>query len=140
MPTVAHGRVSPSPSASSHARAVLGALGTLSASAITLVIVFDVVEWTDAQTTLVYAEAGAVVALITALVAHWAKDTPKEPVAIAGALTATVATTLALLSAFEFWSLTEQQISALVGVVSAAVGVLSAMVARHHTTEAPAPD
>lgn len=115
-------------------RAVLGALGTLGVAAITVLTVFQVVEWSAAQTALVIAEAGALTGLATALVAHLKPGTSKEQVAIAATFTATVSATLALGAGFQWWHLTEQETSAVVGVITAALGVGGAAFARRHVT------
>jgi nitrate/nitrite transporter NarK len=101
---------------------------------LTIVTVFKAVNWSAAQTALAIAEAAAVAGLITALVAHLAPGTSKEPVALAATLTATVSATLALGSGFGWWSFTEQQTSAVAGVVTAVLGVGGALFARHHVT------
>jgi hypothetical protein len=111
-------------------RAVLGALSALAVAVITLVTVFEVVDWTAAQTALVTAEVAAVTGLVTALVAHFKPNTPKEHVALAATLTATVTATLALGSGFAWWTLTQQEISAVAGVVTALLGVGGALIAR----------
>jgi hypothetical protein len=117
----------PSPSQ----KTVLGGLGTLAIAILTIVTVFKAVDWSAAQTALVTAELAAVAGLITALVAHLTPGRSKEPVAIAATLTATVSATLALGSGFGWWSLTEQQTSALAGVITAVLGVGGALFARN---------
>ena len=119
-------RPSPNP------RAVLGAIATLALSVITLITVFEVVDWSAAQTALVTAEVAAVSGFVTALVAHLAPGTAKEHVALAATFTAAVSATLALGSGFAWWHLTEQEISAAAGVVTAVLGVGGAVVARQH--------
>lgn len=117
--------------------AIIGALGTLGVAGITLVTVFKVVDWSAAQTALVTAEAAAVTGLLTAIVAHLWPGTSKEPVALAATFTATVSATLALGAGFAWWSLTEQQTSALVAVVTAVLGVGGALFARQHVVAKP---
>ena len=119
---------------SSHQKTIVGGLGTLAVAVLTIATVFNAVNWSAAQTALVTAEAAAVAGLITALVAHLAPGTSKEPVALAATLTATVSATLALGSGFGWWSFTEQQISAVAGVVTGVLGVGGALFARHHVT------
>jgi hypothetical protein len=121
-------------------KAVLAAAGTLALAIITLLTVFTVVEWSAAQTALVTAEVGSLVALGTALVAHFKPSTSKEQVAIAATLTATVAATVALGSSFGWWHLTETQSSALGGVITAVLGVGGAMFARQHVQADLTPD
>jgi hypothetical protein len=101
---------------------------------ITLLTVFEAVDWSAAQTALVIAEAGAVTGLLTALVAHLTPTTSKEHVALAATFTATVSATLALGSGFDWWTLTEQQTAAVGGVVTAIIGVGGAVFARQHVT------
>ena len=115
-------------------RAVLGALGALAVAVITLMTVFTLVDWTAAQTALVTAEVAAVIGLATALVAHLTPATAREHVALAATCTATASATLALGSGFGWWSLTEQETSALAGVVTAVLGVGGAVIARQHVT------
>jgi hypothetical protein len=117
-------------------KAVLGALGTLALAVITIITVFKVVHWSAAQTALVTAETAAVGGLFTAVVAHLMPDTSKEPVAIAATFTAAVSATLALGAGFGWWSLTEQQTSAVAGVVTAILGVGGALIARQHVRAA----
>jgi hypothetical protein len=128
--------VLPSPSP----RAVLAALGTLAVAAITLLTVFKLVDWSAAQTALVVAEVGAVTGLVTALVAHLTPATSKEHVALAATFTATVAASLALGSGFGWWDLTEQETSAVGGVITAVLGVGGAVVARHRVTAEISPE
>jgi hypothetical protein len=120
-------------------RAVLGALATLAVAVITLLTVFKVVDWSAAQTALVIAEVAAATGLVTALVAHLTPDTAKEHVALAATFTATVSATLALGSAFAWWKLTEQEISAVAGVVTAVLGVGGAVIARQHVIAETSP-
>lgn len=130
---ILEGMSSSSPAAtlpSPNPRAVIGALGTLTVALITIITVFKAVRWSAAQTALVTAEAAAVVGLLTALAAHLMPGTSEEPVAVAATFTATVSATLALGSGFGWWSLTEEQMSAVVGVVTAVLGVGGAALAR----------
>jgi hypothetical protein len=115
-------------------RAVLGAVSALAVAVITLVTVFEIVDWTAAQTALVTAEVATVTGFGTAIVAHLRPATAKEHVAIAATFTAAVSATLALGSGFGWWNFTEQEISALAGVVTAVLGVGGAAVARQHVT------
>jgi nitrate/nitrite transporter NarK len=92
------------------------------------------VDWSAAQTALATAEAGAVAGLVAALVAHFKPGTAKEPVALAATFTATVSATLALGSAFAWWSLTEQEMSAVAAVVTGILGVGGAVFARQRVT------
>jgi hypothetical protein len=120
--------------ASPDPKTAAGSLGTLVVASLTVVTVFKVVDWSAAQTALVTAEAGAVTGLIIALVAHLTPGRPKEPVALAATLTAAVSATLALGAGFGWWSLSEEQTSALVSVVTAVLGVGGALIARRHVT------
>jgi hypothetical protein len=120
-------------------RAVLGALATVAVAVTTLLTVFKVVDWSAAQTALVIAEAGALAGLITAVVAHLTPAAPKEHVALAATFTATVAATLALGSGFAWWNFTEQETSAVVGVVTAVLGVGGAVLARQRVTAETTP-
>lgn len=117
-------------------KALISAIAALAVSVITIVTVFKVVHWSSAQTALVTAEAGAVAALITAVVAHVRPGTAKEPVAIAATATAVVTATLALGSGFDWWTLTEAQTSAVAGFVTATLGVGGALLARQHVIAA----
>jgi hypothetical protein len=120
-------------------KTVIGALGTLAVSLITIVTVFQVVHWSAAQTALVTAEAAAVAGLITALVAHLRPGTSKEHVALAATCTATASATLALGSGFGWWSLTEHQTSAVAAVVTAVLGVGGALLACQHVKAETSP-
>lgn len=133
--STSHAAPLPSP----NPRAVLGALSALAVAAITLVTVFELVDWSAAQTALVTAEVATVSGLVTALVAHLKPGTSKENVALAATFTATVTATLALGSGFAWWNLTEQEISALAGVVTAVLGVGGAVIARQYVTAKKSP-
>src|ERR1700729_880376 len=100
-------------------KGVLAALGGLTVALISLLTAFGAVSWSSAQTGLATAEAAAVIAFLTACAAHFWPSTPKEPVAVGGTFTALVAATLALLSGFNAWTLSQTEISALLGVVTA---------------------
>jgi hypothetical protein len=115
---------------SGNAKAVLTALGVVAGAVIIVLTSFDLVDWSGAQTTLVSAEAAAMIALLTAIVSHLWPGTPKEPVALAATLTAAVSATLALGTGFAWWDWTPEQISAVVSLVTAVIGVGSATVAR----------
>jgi hypothetical protein len=130
MSTYSQAATLPSP----NQKTVVGGLGTLAVALITIVTVFKLVDWSAAQTALVTAEGAAVAGLTTALVAHLLPGRSKEPVALAAAFTATVSATLALGSGFGWWSFSEQQTSAVAGVVTAVLGVGGAVLARHHVT------
>ncbi|MDA0161294.1 hypothetical protein OM076_13535 [Solirubrobacter ginsenosidimutans] len=121
-------------------KTVVGTLGTLSLGVITLLTVFAVVDWSAAQTALLTAELAAITGFAAALVAHLKPGTAQEHVALAATFTATVSTTLALGTAFDWWTLTGQEVSALVGVVTALTSVGSAMIARQHVRELITPN
>lgn len=114
----------------SHAKPVIGAIAALAASIISLLTTLDAVHWTTTQTSLVSAESAAVIALVTAVIAHFWPGTAQEPVAVAASFTAFVLATLTLGTGFSWWSLSKEQISALVAVLSAAIGLGSALIAR----------
>jgi hypothetical protein len=85
--------------------------------------VFKVVDWSAAQTAFVTAKAAATAGLLAALVAHLMPGTSRQPVAFVATFTAKVSATLALGFGFGSWFLTEQQTSAVAGVVTAVLGV-----------------
>ena len=111
-------------------KVVVGGFGALSVATMTLLTAFTVVEWTAAQTALVTAEVAAVGALITAALAHIKKGTAPEHVALAATFTASVSATLALGSGFTWWSLSEAQTGALLGVVTAIIAISTGLFAR----------
>jgi hypothetical protein len=111
-------------------KGVLVALGGLAVALISLLTAFGAVSWSPAQTGLATVEVATVIAFLTACAAHFWPSTPKEPVAVGGTLTALVAATLALLSGFNAWTLSQTEISALVGVVTALLAVATALIAR----------
>jgi hypothetical protein len=114
----------------SHAKSVIGAVAALAASIISLLTTFNAVHWTPTQTSLVSAETAAVVALFVALIAHFWPGTAQEPVAVAASFTAFVLATLTLGTGFLWWSLSKEQIAALVAVLSTAIGLGAALIAR----------
>jgi hypothetical protein len=115
-------------------KGVLVALGGVAVAVITLLVTFRAVNWSPAQTGLATAEAAAVVAFVSACVAHFWPGTQKEPVAVGGTFTALVAATLALMSGFNVWTLTQDEIGALMGFVTALLAVVAALVARGQVT------
>jgi hypothetical protein len=116
------------------AKAMFASLGTLAVAAITLLTTFDVVDWSDSQTALVTAEAGATIGFLSAVYAHFRRATPKEPVALAATFTALVSATGALGTGFDWWDLTADEVSALVGAITATIGVGTAILARNNVT------
>ena len=95
-----------------------------------LITSFNAVHWTSAQTTLVATEVAAFWALASAITAHLWPQTKKQPVAVAGTVTAFVSATLSLGIGFAWWQLTLSQNASLIGLVTAIVAVFSALVAR----------
>jgi hypothetical protein len=122
---------------SDRVKGALIALGSVSVAVITLLVTFGAVNWSSTQTGLVTAEAAAAVGFLTACVAHFLPGTKKEPVAIGGTFTALVAATLALMSGFDVWKLTQDEISALVGLVIALIAVGTALFARSQVRAEP---
>ena len=117
----------------------LGAPGGLAAAVIVLLTAFNLVTWSDFQTSLVTAEAVAVIGLFGALVGHFWRDSAQEPVALAATFTATVAATLALCNGFGWLTWTQDQITAVLGVFTAFLGVGSALFARSLVTAESTP-
>jgi hypothetical protein len=91
---------------------------------------FNTVHWTSAQTTLVATEVAAFWALASAVTAHLWPQTKKQPVAVAGTVTALVSATLALGIGFAWWQLAQSQNASLISLVTAIVAVVSALAAR----------
>ncbi len=114
--------------------ALLAALTGLTGAVAGIVTSFEVVHWTPAQTTLVGTEIAAFWAFAGAVVAHLWPDTKKQPVAVAGTVTALVSTTLALGIGFTWWRLTEAQNASLISIVTAIAAVASALAARTAVT------
>jgi hypothetical protein len=119
--------------------AVVAAIGTLAAATISLITSLGAVNWSAAQISLVTAEVGALIAFVTAILAHYWPDTQKQPVAVAGTFTALVTATLTLGTGFALWNFTQTQTSALVSVVSAVIGVGSALIVRNMVTAKKTP-
>jgi hypothetical protein len=113
---------------------LLGTLGGLAAVVPTFLAAFDIVDWSEEQTLLVIAEAGAVIGLLSALVAHFWPDTKEEPVAIAAAVTAFATATVALGSGFGWWDWTEEQVAAALSLITTIVGAIGALFARSRVT------
>lgn len=110
--------------------AVLTGLAVLTAAVIGLMTSFNAVYWTSAQTTLVAAEVAAFWALASAVTAHLWRQAKKQPVAVAGTVTAFVSATLSLGVGFAWWHLTQSQNASLISLVTAIVAVVSALAAR----------
>ena len=114
--------------------ALLAALTGLTGAVAGIVTSFEVVHWTPAQTTLVGTEIAAFWAFAGAAAAHLSRHTKKQPVAVAGTVTALVSATLALGIGFTWWRLTEAQNASLISIVTAIVAVVSALAARASVT------
>jgi hypothetical protein len=110
--------------------AVLAGLTALTGAVIGLLTSFNAVYWTSAQTTLVATEVAAFWALAAAVTAHCWPQTKKQPVAVAGTVTAFVSTTLSLGIGFAWWQLTQPQNASLISLVTTIVAVVSALAAR----------
>jgi len=110
--------------------ALLAGLTALTGAVIGLMTSFNAVHWTSAQTTLVATEVAAFWALASAATAHLWPQTKKQPVAVAGTVTAFVSATLALSIGFAWWQLTQSQNASLISLVTAIVAVVSALAAR----------
>ena len=110
--------------------ALLAGLTALTGAVIGLMTSFNAVHWTSAQTTLVATEVAAFWALASAVTAHLWPQTKKEPVAVAGTVTAFVSATLALGIGFAWWQLTQSQNASLISLVTAIIAVVSALAAR----------
>jgi hypothetical protein len=110
--------------------ALLAGLTVLTGAVIGLMTSFNGVHWTSAQTTLVATEVAAFWALASAVTAHLWPQTKKQPVAVAGTVTAFVSATLALGIGFAWWQLTQSQNASLISLVTAIVAVVSALAAR----------
>ena len=117
--------------------ALLAGLTALTGAVIGLMTSFNAVHWTSAQTTLVATEVAAFWALTSAVTAHLWPPTKKQPVAVAGTITAFVAATLSLAIGFAWWQLTQSQNASLISLVTAIVAVIAALAAR--STVQPAP-
>ncbi len=111
--------------------AVLAGLTALTGAVIGLTTSFNAVHWTSAQTTLVATEVAAFWALASAVAAHLWPQTKKQPVAVAGTVTAFVSATLSLGIGFAWWQLTQSQNASLISLVTAIVAVVSALAARN---------
>jgi hypothetical protein len=110
--------------------ALLTGLTALTGAVIGLMTSFNSVHWTSAQTTLVATEVAAFWALAGAVAAHLWPQTKKQPVAVAGTVTAFVPATLSLGIGFAWWQLTQSQNASLISLVTAIVAVASALAAR----------
>lgn len=116
------------------AKAIFVALGTLATAVIVFLTTFGIVDWSAAQTALVTAEAAAIIGFFGALVAHRRSGTQQEWVALGATLTVAVTATLALGTGFDWWDLTEKEISAVASLITAIVGIGAAMFARRKVT------
>ena len=119
--------------------ALLTGLTALTGAVIGLMTSFNAVHWTSAQTTLAAAEVAAFWALAAAVTAHLWPQTKKQPVAVAGTVTAFVSATLSVGIGFAWWQLTQSQNASLVSLVTAIVAVASALAARSTVTAGTTP-
>jgi hypothetical protein len=90
--------------------------------------------WSDGEWIAVGATAGALVGLVTAVIAHLRPATTKEPVAVGASVTALATATAALGVAFGWWSTDPNIQGAVVGLVTALFGLLSAIFVRSSVT------
>jgi hypothetical protein len=109
---------------------IAAGLTALTGAVIGLMTSFNAVHWTSAQTTLVATEVAAFWALVSAVTAHLWPQTKKQPVAVAGTVTAFISGTLALGIGFAWWQLTQSQNASLISLVTTIVAVASALAAR----------
>ena len=119
--------------------AVLTGLTALTGAVIGLMTSFNAVHWTSAQTTLVATEVAAFWALAGAVTAHLWPRTKQQPVAVAGTVTAFVASTLSLGIGFAWWQLTQSQNASLISLVTAIVAAATALAARNDVTVGTTP-
>ena len=120
--------------------ALLAGLAVLTGAVIGLMTSFNAVHWTSAQATLVAAEVAAFWALASAVTAYLWPQTKKQPVAVAGTVTAFVSATLSLGIGFAWWQLTQPQNASLISLVTAIAAVVSALAARRKVTADTTPD
>lgn len=114
--------------------ALLAALTGLTGGVAGMVTSFEMVHWTPAQTTLAATEIAAFWTFAGALAAHLWPQTKKQPIALAGTVTALISTTLSLGIGFTWWQLTAAQNASLISLVTAMVAVVSALAARTSVT------
>jgi hypothetical protein len=119
--------------------AFLTGLTALTGAVIGLMTSFNAVHWTSAQTTLVATEVAAFWALAGAVTAHLWPRTKQQPVAVAGTVTAFVASTLSLGIGFAWWQLTQSQNASLISLVTAIVASAAALAARNEVTVGTTP-
>jgi hypothetical protein len=118
---------------------LLAPLAGLVTAVIAVLTVFQTVNWTPAQSTLVTTEAGAALGFAWAVLAHLWPGTRRQPVALAATFTALASATVALGAGFEWWHWTAEQMAAINGLVTAFVGVGTALLAHNlvHADTAP---
>jgi hypothetical protein len=121
------------------ARNISAAWLVLANAVLTMLVGTGVVDWTEAQVALVYAEVNTVSALLLALYLHFYPDTKREPVAVAASVTAVAVSTTALLSGFQVWELNDAQNALVVSVVSALVALVATAFARQQVVAETAP-
>src|SRR5690242_10204592 len=80
---------------------MLAPLAALATAVIAVLTVFQTVDWTPAQSTLVTTEAGAGLGFLWAVLAHLWPGTQRQPVALAATFTALTSATIALGAGFE---------------------------------------
>lgn len=108
-------------------------------AALALAVSLGAVSWSAAQVALVYAEANTATALALALYVHFTPATKKEPVAIAGSLTALATSTVLLLVGFHVWHLTDAQIGVVGSFTVAIVSLVTTAFARANVTAPTTP-
>jgi len=118
---------------------MLAPLVALVAAVIAVLTIFQTVDWTPAQTTLVTTESGAALGFVWAVLAHFWPGTQQQPVAMAATFTALASATIALGAGFEWWHWTGEQLAATNGLVTAFVGVGTALHAHNVVRAGTAP-
>lgn len=115
-------------------RARIAQVLALVTAIVAVLIAFDIVDWTTGQGVLVGALASSVLVLILAIQQHFRPNTAEEPVAIAGSVTATASSTVALLVGFQIVHWSDQQIGVALGLVAVLVTLVGSWAAREAVT------
>lgn len=108
-----------------------------------VLVLFDtagVTHWDkDTQTVAVFSVANTLVFLVIALYAHLMHGTKKEPVAIAGTVTAFVISLITVAYVFVWFAWTPETFAAIIAIVPQVVGLVAFLFAREQATADPVP-
>lgn len=96
--------------------------------------IFDITNWSEAQSLVVGSEASAMLILIMAVTQHFRPNTAEEPVAVASSFYAATATTINVFVVFQWVAWSDEQIAAVLSLVTIALALIGGWATRSVVT------